>query len=332
MLLDDAALNPASCRLCPRACGANRAAGERGVCGAADEVLIARAALHFWEEPPISGEAGSGTIFFAHCPLRCSYCQNTVIAHGALGYPVTVAHLAELCCDLERQGALNINFVTPTHYAPHARAAVRAARERGMALPVVWNTGGYETVEAVRANAGAVDVYLTDFKYADAQLGARYSHVADYPERALAALDAMVEQTGAPAYDVYHGQERLVSGVVVRHLLLPRHLDDSKRVVRLLHERYGSAVRLSIMNQYTPVLVTAAQSGNDAARAVLDRCPELAERVPDEAYEELLDFADEIGVEDYFWQEGGACEESFIPAFSGVEEGASCTESDPSGA
>lgn len=314
------ALNPARCDLCPRACGADRAAGERGACGAADEVLIARAALHFWEEPPISGDSGSGTVFFAHCPLKCVYCQNTVIAHGALGYPVSVEHLAELFCDLEQQGALNINLVTPTHYAPHARAAVRDARQAGMNLPVVWNTSGYETVEAIRANRGTADVYLTDFKYADAEIGRRYSNVGDYPERALAALDAMVEQTGAPAYDEYRGQERMTHGVVVRHLLLPGHLDDSKRVVRLLHERYGSDVKLSIMNQYTPVLATAAVSGSERAAAMLRRFPELAERVPSEEYEELLDFADAIGVEDYFWQEGGACEESFIPAFSGVEQ------------
>lgn len=311
-------LNPVACALCPRACGANRAAGERGVCGAADEVLVARAALHFWEEPPLSGEAGSGTIFFANCSLRCDYCQNTVIAHGALGGAVSVGQIAEMCLDLERQGALNVNFVTPTHYAPHARAAVELARAQGLALPVVWNTSGYETVEAIRDNAGVVDVYLTDFKYADAALGRRYSRVDDYPACALRALDAMVEEVGEPAFDTYWGQERLVQGVVVRHLLLPGHVDDSKRVVKLVHERYGPRVLLSLMNQYTPVVATAAQAGDARARSVVARCPELAQRVDAIVYEELLDFADELGVEDYFWQEGGACEESFIPAFSAV--------------
>lgn len=305
-----------SCDICPRACGANRAAGERGVCGADAQAMVARAALHFWEEPPISADSGSGTIFFSHCPLRCSYCQNTVIAHGALGRAVSVDELADMCLDLERQGALNINFVTPTHFAPQARAAVRLARKRGMALPVVWNTSGYETVRAICDNAGVVDVYLTDFKYASAYLGARYSQAPDYAQRALRALDAMVEQTGEARYDVFQGQERMTRGVVVRHLLLPGQLEDSKRVVRLLHERYGSRVRLSLMNQYTPVLATAAARGDARAARALERCPELAERVPDDVYEELLDFADDLGVEDYFWQEGGACEESFIPAFS----------------
>lgn len=182
---------PTSCDLCPRSCGADRAAGERGVCGADDALVVARAALHFWEEPPISGSRGSGTVFFAHCPLLCCYCQNAVIAAGQVGRAVDVGRLAEMLLELEAQGALNVNFVTPTHYAPQARAAVARARGRGLALPVVWNTSGYETVAAVQANAGTVDAYLADFKYADPSLAARYSKAPDYPDVALAALDEM---------------------------------------------------------------------------------------------------------------------------------------------
>lgn len=304
-----------SCDVCPRGCGVNRAAGERGVCGAGDTLVVARAALHFWEEPPISGERGSGTIFFAHCPLRCVYCQNAVIAAGEAGRVVTVERLAEMCLELEAQGALNVNFVTPTHYACEARVAVAQARERGLTVPVVWNTSGYETVEAVRANASTVDVYLTDFKYADACLAARYSQAPDYPEVALAALDEMVAQTGEPVFDEVDDLPRLVRGTVVRHLMLPGALEDSKRIVRLVHERYGRQVLLSLMNQYTPVLADAAAAGNKRAQRALAENPELAYRVPDEDYERLLDFADELGVEDYFWQEGGAAEESFIPPF-----------------
>lgn len=184
-----------------------------------------------------------------------------------------------------------------------------------MSLPIVWNTSGYETVEAVRANAGTVDVYLTDFKYASSALAARYSKAPDYSKVALAALDEMVAQAGEARYDEFEGQVRMTRGVVVRHLMLPDALEDSKRVVRMLHERYGTSIRLSIMNQYTPVLADAAAAGDAWAGHVLERCPELARRVPDEEYERLLDFADEIGVEDYFWQEGGAAEESFIPPF-----------------
>ena len=267
------------------------------MCGAADEVLVARAALHFWEEPPLSGEDGSGTVFFSHCPLGCSYCQNGPIARGEAGAPVSVERLAGLFRDLEAQGALNVNLVTATHYAPQVRAAVSRARAEGLALPVVWNTSGYETPQAVAANRGTVDVYLADLKYADAALGARYSQAPDYPAVALAALDAMVEAVGSLAFDEYHGQERLVGGVIVRHLLLP------------------GAVRLSLMSQYTPVLATAAASGDDGARRILDRCPELGRTVPPEDYETLLDYADELGIEDYYWQDGPAAAESFIPAF-----------------
>ncbi|MFR0867764.1 MAG: radical SAM protein [Adlercreutzia sp.] len=207
-------------------------------------MLVARAALHFWEEPPISGEDGSGTIFFSGCPLRCVYCQNASIALGEAARAITVERLAVIMGELERAGALNINCVTPTHFAPQIREAVALAREQGVVLPVLWNTGGYETVEAVRDNIGFVDAYLTDFKYVDGELAARYSRAADYPEVALAALKAMVEATGAPRYDGFRGQERLVSGVVVRHLMLPGALENSKAVVRLLHERFGGDIRL----------------------------------------------------------------------------------------
>ena len=309
------------CVLCPRACGTDRTRGGRGVCGAGAAPVVARAALHQWEEPPISGNSGSGTIFFSHCPLRCVYCQNQVIACGDAGVPVSVDRIADMCLDLQSQGALNINFVTPTHYAPHARAAVRLARSRGLALPIVWNTSGYETVQAVRDNAGTVDVYLTDFKYADAQLALRYSGAKNYTQVALAALDEMVAQVGRPQADEVDGAPRMTHGVVVRHLMLPGALEDSKRVVRTVWERYGNDVLLSLMNQYTPVLMQAAQAGDAWAQAQLERCPELAGRVPDAEYEELLDFADSLGIEDYFWQAGGAAEESFIPPFdlTGVE-------------
>lgn len=315
-------LLPIACDLCPRACGANRAAGERGVCGADDRLVVARAALHLWEEPPISGDAGSGTVFFAHCPLRCSYCQNAVIASGEAGVDVSVERLAQMCLELAAQGALNINFVTPTHYAPQVREAVAQARASGLALPIVWNTSGYETREAIRTNAGTVGVYLTDFKYVDAGLAARYSHAPDYPEVALAALSEMVTQVGEPVFDEVDGQERLVRGVVVRHLMLPDALEDSQRVVRLVRERFGDEVLLSLMNQYTPVLADAAATGSPRAVNELRRCPELARRVPNADYERLLDYADGLGIEDYFWQEGGAAEESFIPPFdlTGVRE------------
>lgn len=298
---------PTSCDWCPRSCGANRAAAECGICGADDTLLVARAALHFWEEPPISGDAGSGTVFFSNCPLHCAYCQNADIAAGRAGAVVTVERLTTIFHELAAQGALNINLVTATHYLQQVVTAVRCARAEGLALPVVWNTSGYETVAAVRALAGTVDVYLTDFKYAYAETAARYSHAPDYPEVALAAIDEMVCQTGLCEYDEVDGQERLVRGVVVRHLMLPGCEEESLAAVRLLHERYGNQVRLSLMNQYTPVLAPQSPAAQ--------RCPELLCRVPEDSYERLLDFADELGIDDYFWQDGPAAEESFIPPF-----------------
>ena len=283
----------------------------RGVCGASARVRIARAALHFWEEPCISGESGSGTVFFSYCPLRCVYCQNRDIAIGDAGTEVSVRRLARIYLELAAQGARNVNRVTPTHYAPAVVESVALARTAGLELPVVYNTSGYETVEAIGLLAGTVDVYLTDFKYADAQTARRYSNAPDYPEVALAALDAMVAQVGHPVFEeASDGDEppRILRGVVVRHLLLPGHLEESKRVVRLLYERYGDTVLLSLMNQYTPL-------------RHFERYPELNETVPAGDYESLLDYADELGIEDYYWQEGGADSESFIPPFdqTGVE-------------
>ena len=306
---------PENCELCPRKCGANRAAGEQGYCGADDTLVVARAALHFWEEPPISGEAGSGTVFFSHCPLRCIYCQNAPIAQGIAGTPITEERLVDICLELQNQGALNINFVTPTHYTLQIKEAVQKARMRGLTLPVVWNTSGYETVETVQLLSETVDVYLTDFKYADAHLAGAYSNAPDYPTVALRALDAMVAQLGRPQFDEYQGQQRLVRGVVVRHLLLPGAEQNSRDVLKLLHERYGENILLSIMNQYTSLLASDAQAGSTAAQKALVRFPELSQTVPDQTYEAVLDYADELGIENYFWQEGEANTESFIPPF-----------------
>ena len=228
---------------------------------------------------------------------------------------ISEERLAEIFLELQGKGANNINLVTPTHYAPHARAALDLARGRGMDLPVVWNTSGYETVRAVRENRGYADVYLADFKYASSELAVRYSKAPDYPQVALDALSAMVDELGDPCFDEYEGDERITRGVVVRHLMLPGALEDSKRVVQTVWEHFGSSVLLSLMNQYTPVLADSAKAGDAWACRELESCPEIARRVPDEDYERLLDFADSLGIEDYFWQEGGAAEESFIPAF-----------------
>ena len=305
---DHTPLSTSPCTMCPRLCGALRSEGERGVCGASDTIYVARAALHYWEEPPLSGERGSGAVFFSNCPLRCVYCQNRQIAVREVGLPVSVERLAEICVELQDQGALNVNFVTPTHHTMAIVEAVALARRAGLVIPTVWNTSGYERTEIVRELGRTVDVYLADFKYSDAGTAKRYSNAPDYPDVALAALEAMVSSTGVPQFDEVDGLPRITSGVIVRHLLLPGQLEQSKRALRLLFGRFGNDVLYSIMNQYTPVL-----EGRD-----LENFGELGERVPEEDYDQLLDFADDLGIENYFWQEGPAAEESFIPEWDGT--------------
>lgn len=296
-----------SCALCPRACGVDRLSGKRGFCGADGRLRVARAALHHWEEPCISGEAGSGTVFFSYCPMHCVYCQNRSIAAGDTGSQISVSRLARIFMELQEQGAWNVNLVTPTHYAPHIVSAVRIARSLGLDIPVVYNTSGYESCSALSILEGVVDVYLSDFKYSDASTAARYSKAPDYPQVALAAIQAMLEQTGRPSFDKAEKgfPARLSSGVVVRHLMLPGRLEESKRAVIALYDRFGDDVLLSLMSQYTPL-------------PGLGSYPELQNRISSEEYEELLDYADGLGIEEYYWQDGEADSESFIPAFDGT--------------
>ncbi len=253
---------------------------------------MARAALHFWEEPPISGEAGSGTVFFAHCPLHCVYCQNACIAEGRVGRDITVERLAQIFLEQQARKALNINLVTPTHYILQILDALDLARKRGLALPVVYNTSGYETPETIALAGEYVDVFLTDYRYADPSVAARYSRAADYPDTALDALSAMASTDAS---------------VIVRILLLPGQLESTKQALDRLVARFGDRITFSLMNQFTPM------------PAAVERFPELARTVSAAEYEELLDHLDSLGVEEYFWQDGDAADESFIPDFESCE-------------
>ncbi len=298
----------ADCTLCPRRCHADRTSGRRGACGEGAGLRLARAALHFWEEPPISGKAGSGTVFFSGCSLRCAYCQNAQIASGEVGRAVSVERLAEICLEQQARGALNVNFVTATHFAPLVVEAVSMARARGFSLPVVWNTSGYETRGTIGLLAGTVDVWLSDFKYAAGEVAARYSAAPDYPNVASAALDAMHAAAGAPAFDAADGCDahagRMTRGVVVRLLLLPGRLDDAFAVVRLLAAKpYAADLTLSLMSQYTPMPGVGA------------RFPELAAPVDADDYDALVDYALSLGFARSFMQDGAAAADSFIPAF-----------------
>lgn len=265
-------------------------------------VRLSRAALHMWEEPCISGTNGSGAVFFSGCTLRCVYCQNYHIANSEIGKTVSVERLSEIFLELQEQGANNINLVTPTHFVPQIIAALDQARKKGLNLPIVYNTSGYEKVETLRRLNGYVDVYLPDFKYLDPEHAKKYSGAEDYPEVAKAALEEMVRQTGNP---VFNDAGIMTKGVIVRHLLLPGCLRDARRIVKYLYETYGDQIYMSLMNQYTPL---------DTLNR--EKYPELAKKVTKKAYDVLVDYAIDLGVEQAFIQEGETAKESFIPDFS----------------
>lgn len=316
-----------TCMLCPRACGVNRTAGARGVCGQSANVRLARAALHFWEEPCISGTNGSGAVFFCGCSLQCVFCQNREIATGQAGIEIPKERLAEIFLELQEQHANNINLVTPGHYAPHIIAAVESARRQGLRIPIVYNTGSYETVDTIRSLEGIVDVYLPDFKYMDAALAEKYSHAKDYPNAAKAAIAEMVRQQpqarfvpelqqreGGLSVEIQSGTDRdteqkartqiqvMTAGVIVRHLLLPGMLYDSKHILKYLYEQYGNQIYYSLMSQYTPL-------------AHVKDYPELTKRVSEEAYAHLVHYAEQLGITNGFTQEREVAKESFIPHF-----------------
>ncbi len=292
-----------SCHLCPRRCGAARSRGRRGACGANDKLRVARAALHFWEEPPISGEAGSGAIFFSGCTLRCVFCQNAEISSGNFGHDVSVSRLAQIMLELAEQGALNINLVTPGHFAPQVVEAVRMARAAGMDLPIVCNTGGYETAATVELLGEVVDVWLTDFKYASGELAGELSGAPDYPQVAYTALARMLEQLRRKGGRKISEDGRMLQGIIVRHLVLPGHALDSLDVLDRVWDLAGNDADLSVMNQYTP---------NEACRK---RGGELSHALSNDEYEFVLDHADDLGFEHLWWQQGGTVSESFVPAF-----------------
>ena len=290
------------CTLCPRQCHADRTAGGNGFCGQGAEIRAARAALHFWEEPCISGQSGSGAVFFSGCGLQCVFCQNHSIALGKSGQIISLQRLTEIFLELQAKKAANINLVTAGHFLPQICLALINAKKQGLSIPIVYNSSGYEEVSSLRLLEGLVDIYLPDLKYRSPQLSMQYSHAADYFEKASAAIAEMFRQAGPPVLDPDTGLMK--RGVLIRHLLLPGQTGDSKRVLRYLHDTYGNDIYVSIMNQYTPLEHTA-------------HIPELNRRVTAEEYERVLAFAEKIGIEQGFLQEGDTAAESFIPEFDG---------------
>lgn len=309
----------ASCTLCPRHCRVNRLAGETGYCGQTAQLRAARAALHMWEEPCISGAAGSGTVFFSGCNLRCIYCQNYDIALGQTGREISSGRLTEIFLELQQKGATNINLVTPTPHLPTIACALRQARLHGLFLPVVYNCGGYEDTAALKQLDGLVDIYLPDLKYMSAELSGCYSHASDYFEKATAALAEMFRQVGRPVFYCLHSTGRnktlpasgsvypadtplLCRGMIVRHLVLPGQVKDTKKILHYLHDAFGNDIYVSVMCQYTPLSHVAD-------------LPHLNRPVTAEEYKRVVDYCLRLGMENVYIQEGDVAQESFIPPF-----------------
>lgn len=288
-----------NCLLCPRKCGINRSTGQTGVCGVSSEIKVARAALHYWEEPCISGKRGSGAVFFSGCSLHCVFCQNREISDGKEGKVISKERLSDIFMELAGKGANNINLVTPGQYIPDIVWAVNDAKSRGMKLPIIYNTSGYENVTELKLLEGIVDVYLPDFKYMDSTLSARYSRAKDYPSVAKQALSEMVRQQPDVVIDDSTGL--IQKGVIVRQLLLPGHVNDAKAVLKYLYDTYHDHVYISMMSQFTPI--------------ALKDYPEINRTVTRREYERLVDYALEIGITNAFIQEGDVAKDSFIPAF-----------------
>lgn len=288
-----------NCLLCPRKCGINRSTGQTGVCGVSSEIKVARAALHYWEEPCISGKRGSGAVFFSGCSLHCVFCQNRENSDGKAGKLISKERLSDIFMELADKGANNINLVTPGQYIPDIVWAVNDAKSRGMKLPIIYNTSGYENVTELKLLEGIVDVYLPDFKYMDSTLSARYSRAKDYPSVAKQALSEMVRQQPDVVIDDATGL--IQKGVIVRQLLLPGHVNDAKAVLKYLYDTYHDHVYISMMSQFTPI--------------ALKDYPEINRTVTRREYERLVDYALEIGITNAFIQEGDVAKDSFIPAF-----------------
>ena len=288
-----------NCLLCPRKCGINRSTGQTGVCGVSSEIKVARAALHYREEPCISGKRGGGAVFFSGCSLHCVFCQNREISDGKAGKLISKERLSDIFMELADKGANNINLVTPGQYIPDIVWAVNDAKSRGMKLPIIYNTSGYENVTELKLLEGIVDVYLPDFKYMDSTLSAMYSRAKDYPSVAKQALSEMVRQQPDVVIDDATGL--IQKGVIVRQLLLPGHVNDAKAVLKYLYDTYHDHVYISMMSQFTPI--------------ALKDYPEINRTVTKREYERLVNYALEIGITNAFIQEGDVAKDSFIPAF-----------------
>lgn len=286
------------CMLCPRKCGVDRSI-KLGFCGQSDKIKAARASLHMWEEPCISGEEGSGTVFFSGCSLKCVYCQNKSISIGTVGKEITTHRLAEIFIELQDKNANNINLVTGDHFIPQIIEAIKKAKANGFKIPIVFNTSSFINVDSIKVLDGYVDIFLADFKYWSLETAEKYSNAKNYSEVAKASIEQMVKQVGMPVYD---SCGIMTKGVIVRHMILPGYISESKKIIEYIFKKYGNSVVLSIMNQYTPIN--------------MENFPEINRKVTEDEYNEVIDYALSMGVEEAFVQEEGTQSESFIPDFN----------------
>lgn len=289
------------CTLCPRECHINRSAGNKGSCGMTADLVVARASLHMWEEPCISGEEGSGTVFFSGCALGCVYCQNHNIASGIAGKIITTNRLAEIFMELQEKGANNINLVTPGHFTPQIKEALTISKQCGLTVPIVYNSSGYEKPETLRLLGGLIDIYLPDFKYLSSETAFKYSKAKDYADYAKLSIKEMFRQTGKP---VFNGKGIMTKGIIVRHMILPGFTEESKEILKYLYETYQDDIYISIMNQYTPL-------------EHVEKYKEINRKLTEAEYDEVVDYGIELGIENGFIQEGDTAAESFIPEFNG---------------
>lgn len=299
-----------TCNLCPRNCNVTRdqnSNNTNGFCGQSSQVNLARAALHYWEEPCISGSQGSGAVFFCGCNLRCIFCQNADLANSKLGKTISIERLSEIFIELQEQNAANINLITAGHFIPQLAEALSVAKNQGLHIPVVYNTGSYEKVESLQLLDGLVDIYLPDLKYMDKTLGDRLSNAPDYFEIATKAIAEMYRQVGQPRFK---GQ-LMKKGVIVRHLVLPNHTKDSRKILEYLNKTYADNIYISILNQYTPMPYIEKIVNDESSKAF--GMTELTHTLSSRAYNRVIDYALELGINNAFIQEGETFKDSFIP-------------------
>ena len=289
-----------NCKLCIRGCKVNRYKNKLGFCNASKNLEVSKAQLHFWEEPCISGENGSGTVFFSHCNFKCVFCQNHIISQEGFGKTITIERLSQIFLELQEKGANNVNLVTPTHYVPQIIEALNIAKSKGLILPIIYNTNGYDSLETIQALKGYIDIYLPDYKYFNDKYSLKYSKALGYRKNLKEIIKEMISQVGKPVFDE---KGIIKQGVIIRHLMLPGLLFDSKKIIDDIYNSFGNYVYISIMNQYTPMNKVC-------------NYPEINKPLNPKHYDSLIDYALSIGVTQGFIQDSGTSTTSYVPIFN----------------